>query len=111
MSRFVSSAPIKRLALNLTLSASNAEAIAAVTGKKIRVLALDASIVTAAGVTVRSASDAISGIRAFGANGQWTLPFNEAGWFETARGEALNFIASTGTDLDGVILYQEVFDG
>lgn len=109
--RFVEeSAPIKRLILNVTTSGSPAvaELIAAVALKKIRVIALDASIVTAAGVTIRSGTDAISGVRAFAANGQWTLPYNPSGWFETAAGAALNVLSSTATDIDGVILYQEV---
>lgn len=106
-SRFEDSAPLKRALVSATVNTSS-DLLAAVTGKKIRLLAADFSVVSAATLTWRSATTAISGARAFAANGQYILPFNPAGWLETVAGEALNLLSSTSTAVGGMIVYQEV---
>lgn len=89
-------------------SGGNNEIVAAVSGKKIRVLALEGTINSPASLSIRSANTAISGPHPMSANGQKVLPMNEAGWFQTAAGEALNFDLSSAVQFGGSLVYQEV---
>ena len=83
--------------------------IAAVTNKKIRVIAL--FLVAAAAVTVRFESGAggtaLTGQMQLAANGGMVLPLNEAGWFQTAASALLNMELSGATSVDGGIVYVE----
>ncbi len=82
--------------------------VAAVTGKKIRVIAL--VLVASGGAnTVALESDA-SGTALTGRmdiidNGQLVLPYNPAGWCETATAKLLNLELSTNTSVAGVLDY------
>lgn len=81
--------PHVNLAVN-PASAGDSVLVAAVSNRKIRVLAL--ALVSSAANTVTfksSVAGAISGAFSFAANGGMVLPFNEHGWFETVAGEGL----------------------
>lgn len=84
--------------------------VAAVSGKKIRVLAL--FLVAAGTVNVRFESGA-SGTARTGqmnlvANSGFTLPFNPVGWFETDATTLLNLELSAAISVDGCLTYVEV---
>lgn len=84
--------------------------VAAVTGKKLRVLAF--FLVAAGAVTVRFESGAggaaLTGQMVLAANGVLSVPFNPEGWFETAAATLLNLELSAATSVDGAVVYQEV---
>jgi hypothetical protein len=84
--------------------------VAAVTGKKIRVLALFA--VASAVVTVRFESGAggtaLTGQMVMATGGGIVLPFNPVGWFETAAATLLNMELSGAVSVDGCLVYIEV---
>lgn len=82
--------------------------VAAVTGKKIRVLSLLA-IMTGTAVTIRFESaaggTALTGQMQPAAGGGFCLPHNPYGWFETISGELLNMELSGAQSVDGVLTY------
>lgn len=84
--------------------------VAAVSGKKIRVLA--AFLVAAGTVNARFESGAggtaLSGQMNLVANSGFTLPFSPVGWFETAATTLLNLELSAAVSTDGVVVYVEV---
>lgn len=84
--------------------------VAAVVGKKIRVLA--AVGIAAGTVTARFESgaggSALTGQMALVANMGFVLPFNPAGWFETASNTLLNLELSAGVSVAGALTYVEV---
>jgi hypothetical protein len=84
--------------------------VAAVTGKKIRVIAL--FLVAAGAVVARwesgASGTALTGQMTFAANGGKVLPYSEAGWFETAAGQLLNLELGGAVSVDGGIVYQYV---
>lgn len=84
--------------------------VAAVASKKIRVLAL--WLVSAGTVNVRFESGAggtaLSGQANLVANTGFVLPFNPAGWFETASNTLLNLELSGAVSVDGSLTYAEV---
>lgn len=85
--------------------------VAAVTGKKIRVLA--AVLVASGGANnVRfesgAAGAALTGVMNLAADGQLVLPLNGFGWLETVAGVLLNLELSAATLVAGTLVYQEV---
>lgn len=84
--------------------------LAAVSAKKIRVLAL--FLVAAGTVNVRLESGAggtaLTGQMNLVANTGFVLPFNPAGWFETAVNTLLNLELSAAISVDGALTYVEV---
>ena len=84
--------------------------VAAVTSKKIRVLAL--FYVAAGSVNVRFESGAggtaLTGQMNHIANTGASLPYNPAGWFETASNTLLNMELSAAVSVDGSLVYIEV---
>ena len=85
--------------------------VAAVTGKKIRVLS--AVLVASGGaITVRfesgAAGTALTGLMDLTADGQLVVPLNGFGWFETAAGALLNLELSAATLVAGALVYEEV---
>lgn len=84
--------------------------IAAVTSKKVRVLA--AFLVSAGTVNVRFESGAggtaLTGQMNLVANTGFVLPFNPAGWFETGSNTLLNLELSGAISVDGSLVYVEV---
>lgn len=81
--------------------------VAADATKKIRVFAL--YLVAASAVTVRFESaaggTALSGVMSVGANGGIVLPFNPAGWFETAANQLLNMELGGAIQVSGGLTY------
>lgn len=91
-------------------SSGNNTLVAAVTGKKIRVLSY--ALVAAGAVTVRFESGAdgtaLSGVMSLAANGGLACAFNEGGWFETAAGVLLNMELGGAVQVSGHLTYIEV---
>lgn len=91
-------------------SSGNNTVVAAVTGRKVRVLA--AVFVAAGAVTVKLQSGAggtdLTGAMALAANGVLVLPFNPQGWCETAVAALLNLSLGGAVSVAGVITYVEV---
>lgn len=81
--------------------------VAANATKKIRVFAL--AIVAAGAVNVRFESaaggTALTGVMSFAANGGYVLPYNEAGWFETAANQLLNMELGGAVQVSGQLTY------
>ena len=85
--------------------------VAAVTGKKIRVVSL--VLVASGGAnSVRLESDAggtaLTGVMDIIDNGQLVLPYHPAGWCETVAAELLNLELSAATAVGGVLGYVTV---
>jgi len=88
---------------------TNIEVVAAVTGKKIRVLAAAINADGDVDVHFRSASTAITGVRyipSSGGGSGWS--FCPLGRFQTVAGEALNVYLSAAIATSGEITYIEV---
>lgn len=92
-------------------SSGNNTVVAAVTGKKIRVLACFL-IMTGTAVTIRFESGAdgtaLTGQMTPSQGGGFVLPFNPVGWFETAAGDLLNLELGGAQSVDGSVTYVEV---
>lgn len=99
----------KFAAIDVAASGDNT-LVAAVTGKKLRVLSL--ALVAAGAVVARLESGAggtaLTGQMTLGANGILVLPFNPEGWFETAAGALLNLELGGAVSVDGSLSYVEV---
>jgi hypothetical protein len=84
--------------------------VAAVTGKKIRVLSF--FLVAAGAVTVRfesgASGTALTGVMSLAANGGLSCPLNELGYFETAAGVLLNLELGGVVQVSGHLTYIEV---
>jgi len=84
--------------------------VAAVTSRRIRVLSL--FLVAAGAVNVRFESGAggtaLTGQMNLVANTGFVLPYNPAGWFETAVTTLLNLELSAAVSVDGSLTYIEV---
>lgn len=100
-------------AVSVAVAASNSgdnTLVAAVAGKKIRVLAC--VLIAASAVTIRFESGAggtaMTGQMPVGANGGFTLPYNPHGWFDTIAGELLNLELGGAVAVAGVVVYVEV---
>ena len=85
--------------------------VAAVTGKKIRVLAAFFTM-TGSAVTIRfedgAGGTALTGQMGPTAGQTIVLPFNPVGWFETSAATLLNLDLSGGQSVDGSLVYIEV---
>jgi hypothetical protein len=98
---------------SVTVAASTTDSvvIAAVTSKKIRVIALAVQC-GATATTTTFESDEAPDVRKHkvpaGANGGQILPPNPWGWFETASGSALVVTTGTGSDTEITVQYIEV---
>lgn len=85
--------------------------VAAVTGKKLRVVAL---VLVASGgansarLESGASGTAITGVMDIIDNGQLVLPFNPAGWCETAASALLNLELSAATAVGGLLAYVTV---
>ena len=91
-------------------TSGNNTLVAAVTGKKIRVLA--ATFVAVTAVTVRledgAGGTALTGVMSLGATGVLTLPFNPVGWCETTANTLLNMELGGAVQVSGALAYVEV---
>ena len=87
------------------------EVVAAVTGKKIRVLGYVLNVNAAGTAQWRSGASTVkSGAMEFPDGGGATAPLcdptAEVFWFETTAGEALNIVNAAGVDSLGHVVYQ-----
>lgn len=100
----------KRAAIDAATSGDNTIVAAAGAGVKIRVLSL--FLVAGGDVDVRFESGtggtALTGQMDMTANSGIVLPYNPAGWFETADNTLLNIELSAAVSIDGAIQYVEV---
>lgn len=91
-------------------SGNNTLVAAAGAGKKIRVTSLYA--VAAGAVTVKFQSGAggtdLTGAASLAANGGFVLPYNPAGWFETAANTLLNMSLGGAVQVSGSLTYEEI---
>lgn len=76
----------------VTLAAGNNTVVAALTGKRIRVLSAVINLTTAGATVFQSGAGgtALSATYTMAANLPLVLPRNENGWWETAAGSLLN---------------------
>lgn len=100
--------PVKRAVIDAATSGDNT-LVAAVTGKKVRVLSV--FMVAASAVNVRfesgASGTALTGQMNLAANGGFVLPHNPHGWFETADATLLNLELSGAVSVDGSLTYIE----
>lgn len=98
-----------RVAIDAATSGDNT-LVAAVSGRRVRVLAL--FLVAAGTVNVRFESGAggtaLTGQMNLVANTGFVLPFNPVGWFETGINTLLNLELSAAVSVDGALTYVEV---
>lgn len=100
---------LKSAVLNKT-GASSTAIVAAVSGKRFRVISLVLSASGAATVTVEDedGNDLIGPIH-LAANSQVVLPGDGLGWNETATAnKALHLLSSAAVTIGGAIRYQEI---
>lgn len=93
--------------------ATSGELVAAVTGKKIRVIALYATVAADTTVTLKSASTTTgtfttTGAMTWKAGGGMVLPRDPDGHVETTSGEGLNVTLGTACQISGMLKYVEV---
>ena len=100
---------VKRAAIDAASSGDNT-LVAAVSGKKIRVLAAFFTM-TGTAVTIRfedgADGTALTGQMGPTAGQTLVLPFNPVGWFETSAATLLNMELSGAQSVDGVLVYIE----
>lgn len=84
--------------------------VAAVVGKKIRVLAVQVNASAAVNYKWQSGAGGtdITGLNYAAANGGYVLPYSPIGWFETASNTLLNLNLSAANAVGGSITYIEV---
>lgn len=103
------SSVVKYAAISASTSGDNT-IVAAVTGKKIRVLSL---VLVSAGTTTTAfesaaGGTALTGDMALVANTGYVLPYNPFGWFQTVASELLNLELSAAIAVAGSLTYVEV---
>ncbi len=101
---------ILRAIANISASQTDSSIVTAVTGKKIRIVAVAAvAAATATNITFNTkpagAGTGISPVFANGANGGEVLPYNPRGWFETNSGEGLTATTGSGSATGVLINY------
>lgn len=90
-------------------TATTTTIVAAVAGKRYRVLSVAVISTLANNVNFASSTfGAISATFPLGANGGLVLPFNEHGWFETVVGEGLQVTTSAATAAGIQVQYIEL---
>lgn len=97
--------------VSVSFAAATATLVAAqAAGVKIRVVAACLVNTSAQTLTFKSgaAGTAITGAMALAANGVLVLPFNPAGWFETAAATLLELAASGSTQVSGALTWVAV---
>ena len=104
---------VKRAVANVAASQTDSSVVAAVTSKKIRVLAIHmVTAATATNVTFNTkgagAGVAISPLYPNAANGGLVAPYMAAGWLETVAGEALTVTTGAGSTTGILVVYVEV---
>lgn len=93
---------------SLALTGS-ADVVSAVSGKKIRVLALYAHGTTTGTIKFQTgATTDLTGAMKVNDGTAVIWPYNPVGWIETAAGAKLNAVLSTMTAFDGCMIYAEI---
>ena len=110
MSAFETTGKVKFAAISLAASGA---LVAAVTGKRIRVLSYVLVAVTKTAVKFQSSTGNVdlTGAMTCGTtsdSGGVSSGFNPAGHFQTAAGDALNLNLGTSVQVSGHLTYQEV---
>lgn len=90
-----------------TSSSGATEIVAAVTDKKIRVIAAALMANGTVNVKWQSAATDKTGLAYLVVNTGYVLPFNPVGWFQTAVSEALNINLSGAQAVGGQLVYIE----
>ena len=87
--------------------AGDNQLVAAVAGKRIRVLSYHLVVVTAVGVRFESGAGgtALTGVMTVGANGVLAPAFNPLGLFQTVAGENLNLELALAVQVSGAVTY------
>lgn len=99
---------IKRAAIVASSSGDNV-LVAAVSGAKIRVLAMEISASGAVNGKLQSNTTDLTGLHYFAAAGDvWLLPYIPGGWCETVAGEKLDLNLSGAVAVGGSLIYAEV---
>jgi hypothetical protein len=93
-----------KYAFKTASTAATHEVVAAVSGKKIRVVGFFVTAAAALNVQFKSAGTSICANLAISGVAQGYCPH---GWFETAAGEALNMTLDTGTATSAQVVYVE----
>lgn len=99
---------------NIAASATDSVLVAAVTGEKIRVLALllNHGDTTPSSVTLNSkgagAGTAISPLLKGPANGGFVVAYSKQGWWETNSGEGLTASTGAGSTTGVTVVYERV---
>lgn len=90
---------------SISAAAGDTTVVSAISGKRIVVLACILVADGAAAVRFESGTGgtALTGLMTLTASSGFTLPFNEAGWCQTAAGSLLN-LKSTGAGASGGML-------
>lgn len=100
---------VKRAIANVSASTTGGTIVAAVPGKRIRVVSMAmVSGGTATSVTILGNTTALSPAIPMGVNGVFVLPFSEHGWLETAVGEGLKVTTGTGSTTGIAVTYLEL---
>lgn len=91
-------------------TSGNNTLVAAVASKKIRVIACFMIAAGAVNARFESGADgtALTGQMNLTTNSGFVLPYNPAGWFETAAAALLNLELSGAVSVDGALTYVEV---
>lgn len=97
---------VKRAIVAESSSGDN-EVVAGVTSKKIVVLSARIIASGAVNAKFRSNTTDIDGLAYLTTNSGYVLPYNPAGWFVTAAGEALNLNLSGAVAVGGTVQYVE----
>ena len=99
--------PVK-VAIANPSTATTTQLVAAVAGKKYRVVALAVIATTANSINLESDTTDITPVWPLGANGGIVLPYDEHGWCETASGAALQITTSAATATGVLVRYVEI---
>lgn len=105
--------PIKRAIANVAASQTDSSVVAAVTGKKLLILAYEIHCGgTATNLTFNTkpsgSGTAISPLWALGANSGRAPGWNQGGWYLTGTSEGLTVTTGAGSTCGVAVLYAEV---
>lgn len=106
---------VKRAFADVASAQTDTVVVAAVAKKRIRVIGIFATALTAAATTLRlnskpaGAGTQIASIISLPANGPFTLPPNQNdGWLETNTGEGLSVTTGAGAGVGVTVIYAEL---
>lgn len=90
-------------------AAASTEIVAAVAGKKLRVLSLFLIAAAAVNATIEDEDGTdLIGLIPLGDNGGFVLNHNPCGWQEAPAGKALHLLLGGAIQVGGCITYQEI---